>query len=113
MSPRTNWDPGRETEGTRSYRKRRTEALEHMGTRARRRGAESIERESGELREGEYYSPEERADQQDWQFAHGTEMQRDAALTRERRRRKSGATTFHTGEQAAEAMESYSRRRRK
>lgn len=111
--PRTNYDPptspGRQADIER-YRRERAKKLKEMGGDAQVRGLES--RKTGRLREGEYRSAEEKAEQQDWTLDEGYKMERDYNLNRmEAGPIRSGETKFST-EDAANALANRKRRKR-
>jgi len=111
--PRTNYDPptspGRQADIER-YRRERSKKLKEMGWDAELRGLES--RKTGRLREGDYRSAEEQAEQQDYTLDKGYKMQREYELNRMKAGPiKSGTTTFST-EDAANALANRKRRKR-
>jgi len=114
MSPRTNWDT-RETPGAAAYRRRRRERLGGMGDESKQRGRTLPGDRPGLVREGQHYSPEEQAQQQDYQFERGENLKREHEFNVEKLGgfRQSGEASFRTGKDAALAMTDAERKKRR
>jgi len=110
MSPRTNYDT-RETPGAEDYRRRRDAKI----ARNPRRQNRGRLRPGGAHREGDYRSPEEVAEQDDYEFEFGSEMDREYELNRRAAGPivSGGEDDEFTTADAAEALADRKKKRRK
>ena len=109
MSPRTNYD-SRDTAGSEDYRSRRDAKIARNPDRLRR--GRRRWRSKDAHREGDYYTPEETAEQDDWGFMEGPKMRREFELNRRAAGPiKSGKTTFTTEDAAAALVDRKKRRK--